>query len=85
MKYRLLVYVCIIAFTAITAHCYAAPVPATPTAYKGILDLQDWDFRTQGIIELNGQWEFYWNQLLAAEDFNNTISPRKKGYLHVPD
>ncbi len=27
---------------------------------NGILDLREWDFHTQGIIELNGDWNFIW-------------------------
>jgi len=31
---------------------------------KGILDLRDYDFLTSGPVELEGEFEFYWNQLL---------------------
>jgi len=31
---------------------------------KGILDLRDYDFLTSGPVELEGEFEFYWNQML---------------------
>ncbi|MDF2938666.1 MAG: putative regulator of cell autolysis, partial [Paenibacillaceae bacterium] len=31
---------------------------------NGILDLTAWDFYSGQVIPLDGQWEFYWNQLL---------------------
>ncbi|MCB1200744.1 MAG: hypothetical protein KDK41_08870 [Leptospiraceae bacterium] len=42
-----------------------------PVATKGVIDLrglgesaEPWDFVKDGSIELNGEWEFYWQQLL---------------------
>ncbi|WP_042333457.1 hybrid sensor histidine kinase/response regulator [Desulfosporosinus meridiei] len=31
---------------------------------QGVLDLRDWDVTSDQVVPLNGQWEFYWNQLL---------------------
>lgn len=31
-----------------------------PRAENGILDLTDWDFEQDGVLPLNGQWEFVW-------------------------
>lgn len=31
-----------------------------PRAENGILDLTDWDFERDGVLPLNGQWEFVW-------------------------
>ncbi|KPU44502.1 aerobic respiration control sensor protein ArcB [Oxobacter pfennigii] len=30
----------------------------------GLLDLTDWDFTSDQVVPLDGQWEFYWNRLL---------------------
>lgn len=46
---------------------------SAPTAQGGILDLQDWNWRVQGNIDLNGEWEFYWNTL-QTEFVNTTAS-----------
>ena len=31
---------------------------------QGTLDLRDWDVASNQVVPLDGQWEFYWNQLL---------------------
>lgn len=48
-----------------------------PTAFKGVLDLRDWNLQEQGNVKLSGEWEFYWNKLYTPEDFVNTV--------HMPD
>jgi two-component system sensor histidine kinase ChiS len=40
-----------------------------PVAVKGVLDLRNWDFEKDGMIKLNGSWEFYDNQLNIPSDF----------------
>lgn len=48
---------------------------------KGELDLQNWSPQQNPIIELNGEWEFYPNQLLTLQDFKKHQIPL---YLKVP-
>lgn len=51
--------------------------------YKGRFDLINWDFYKQGIVELNGEWEFYWKQLLQPSDFSgNNLKPST--YIQLP-
>ncbi len=38
-----------------------------PAASKGVLDASEWDFQSQGIIRLDGEWEFYWQRLLEPD------------------
>ena len=59
---------------------------ASPPAKQGIVDLRTWDFNKNGIIKLNGEWEFYGGKLLAPEDFNAATKTRLKrpGYIKVP-
>ena len=47
------------------------------------MDLSSWNWEENGIVDLNGEWEFYWGQLLEPDDFktNNTIKPE---YMNVP-
>ena len=47
------------------------PVSAedAPRAVDGILDLSDWDFVTQGAVEMRGEFEFHWQQHLEVQDF----------------
>lgn len=61
-------------------------IPKEPKAEKGVLDLRGWDFAQDGPVQLNGEWEFYWNRLLTWNDFReNGTGIRPKGYLNVPD
>jgi signal transduction histidine kinase len=55
----------------------AAISPAQPIVKKGIIDLGNRELINNRIITLNGDWEFYWNQLLTPNDFtgDRIISP----------
>jgi len=72
-------------FTLITylAGCSTVFSPDHPKAEKGILDLTQWQFDKDGVIKLDGQWEFYWNQLLEPHQLEDTSIP-KTGYIDVP-
>ncbi len=57
-----------------------------PVASKGVLDLREWDFAKDGPIDLKGEWEFYWKQLLASSDLASA-RPRPalaKSYIQAP-
>ena len=52
-------------------------------AYKGVLDLTNFDFSKNKTVQLSGEWEFYWHKLLTPDDFN----PKKiiaDAYVLVP-
>ncbi|WP_315069501.1 diguanylate cyclase [uncultured Clostridium sp.] len=51
-------------------------------AINGNMYLDKYDFERQGIINLDGQWEVYNNELLTPEDLKN-ITPDQ--YLTIPD
>jgi len=44
-----------------------------PEAQNGVLDLRDWDFCTEGTTKLNGDWQFYWNELLSPSDLDSGL------------
>lgn len=44
---------------------------AQPTAQNGFLDLSNFDFQENEFIALNGEWEFYWNELLNETELKN--------------
>ncbi len=52
-----------------------------PEASKGILDLSDWNLKKDNPVELKGEWEFYWQQLLFEKDFLNSDLPKKTGNM----
>ncbi len=56
-----------------------------PLAENGVLDLRQWDFQKDGVIPLNGQWTFYWQELLEPSDFEKEEEPPGFiGMLTVP-
>ena len=63
--------------------CSAVFSPDQPKAEKGILDLTQWQFEENGVIKLDGQWEFYWNQLLEPHQLKDAGIPMT-GYIDVP-
>lgn len=58
------------------------PGKESPKVVQGVLDLKQWNFQTDGNISLDGDWEFYWNELLSDSNPNGqTSSP---SYIKVP-
>jgi signal transduction histidine kinase len=53
-------------------------------AKKGVLDLRTWKWNKNGIVNLNGEWEFYWKSLYTPSSFDSAkIEPA--AYSKVPD
>lgn len=57
---------------------------AVPTAQDGVVNLQNWDLDHDGMIKLNGEWEFYWKQLLHPTDFKENGTRGSVEFLKVP-
>ncbi len=55
-----------------------------PLAEEGVLDLSTWDFESDGLVGLDGQWEFFWEQLLTPRDFLAGQNPKISGYINAP-
>lgn len=63
---------------------YAADVYNEETvAINGVIDLSKWDFCENGSLPLNGQWEYYWKQLLYPADFAQKVTNGKE-YVYLP-
>jgi len=56
----------------------------TFTAKKGVLDLRNLEKKDKFIVNLNGEWEFYWNQMLYPNDFKKSIKHEPDIFGHVP-
>lgn len=54
-----------------------------PVIEDGFLDISSWNFEKDGPVDLNGQWEFYWEKLLTPSDFESNDSLRAE-YINVP-
>ncbi|MCB1158469.1 MAG: response regulator, partial [Leptospiraceae bacterium] len=49
--------------------CHKTNSPKSfPKTINGILHLEHWDFAKDGTVNLDGEWEFYWNKLLKPKD-----------------
>ncbi len=57
---------------------------SSPKAQNGLLDLSGWDFQRDGNINLNGEWEWYWQQLLDPSDFSVVPPPQPTGLATLP-
>lgn len=53
-------------------------------AVKGVIDLSNWNMDETKILSLDGEWEFYWNQLLTPKDFQLQVQPSDKNFMQVP-
>ncbi len=61
------------------------PYKKMDTAQNGTIDLTGWNFQENGIIKLNGEWEFYWNQLLDDEGISKLEPSVQHAYFSVPN
>lgn len=47
-----------------------------PAVHNGILDFSKWNLDKDGIVDLSGEWDFYWNTFLTYDDLkSNRPSP----------
>jgi len=89
LRTRLAIFAVIILFIALIGLTYSqsdsASRKAIPEAEQGQLDASQWSFSEDGILKLNGEWAFYWGQLLAPEAFSSGTAPRPSGFFAAPD
>ena len=55
-----------------------------PKAVKGVVDLTGWNFETDGIADLSGEYAFYWRQHLSPTDFAAAKVPQPTRFMPVP-
>ncbi len=55
-----------------------------PKATQGILDLRNWNWEQQGVVSLDGEWEWYWQQLYPSSVFATSDCPKPTAYIPVP-
>lgn len=75
----------LITTVAVTSCGYAREKTVVPTAQEGVLDLTDWNFSKRGTIDLNGEWEFYWQKLLTPSDFIGNAALEPNAYATIPN
>ena len=57
---------------------------AEPRARHGVIDLSVVDLLNSDPVRLDGEWEFYWKQLLTPDDFRGVNPPVASVYLAFP-
>ena len=84
MKRFVLITACIVLICAASLYFISMPnsVSDAPAA-GGVLDLTGENF-TDAIYTLDGEWEFYYGQLLTPDDFNSPLSTVNSGLINVP-
>lgn len=79
-KELLLIAITIVAVILLSSCSFKAS-QNSPIIKKGILNSSSWDFNKDGNIQLDGQWEFYWEKFLNYNDF---ICQKPDFYSNVP-
>ena len=67
--------------------CNSKPSKPIPKAKNGVLDLQTnnpWNFKKDGIIKLDGEWDFFWLRLIHPKDFLSENKPVRSTTIEVP-
>lgn len=83
-RFRIIHIVIIICLLFVSGCVAKSTETIQPLSKKGILDLRNWDFEKDGIVSLNGEWEFFWNHLLKPEYFASKTIPPLTGYFDFP-
>jgi len=68
-KLKKSVVLIIILLIVLSAGCAQKPTSEIRIE-QGTINLEHWDFESQGTIQLDGDWEFYLLELLNPNDFN---------------
>jgi two-component system sensor histidine kinase ChiS len=62
----------------------AANARKNPDIQKGVLDLSGRNWQKDGLAELTGEWEFYWNKFYPPSFFTQSNASYSKNYKYVP-
>lgn len=73
------------ALVLISSSGWAAPrAGSAPVARQGVMDLRSWDFARDGLVQLDGEWEFFWSRLLSGAEKEPDGGFKPDGYLRIP-
>lgn len=83
IPYIIIVLVLILCFASFLA--YKNSGSEMLRAEDGVLNLTGWDIEQDGSVELDGQWEFYWEEFVPYEDLDSPEVLKKRIFVNVPD
>ena len=55
-----------------------------PVAKKGVIDLRSCDFDASGPVPMDGEWAFYWGDLVDEGNFFSVVDSEPDYYVEVP-
>ena len=55
-----------------------------PKVVDGVIDLSDWDFEKDGPVSLEGDWHFWWEELLTPEELMAPNAPEPHALYPMP-
>ena len=64
--------------------CSRSQGTEAPLARQGIIDVAGWNFDKQGLVSLNGEYEFYWQKLLDPKDTLSYAETAQPGFAELP-
>ncbi|MFA9423270.1 MAG: histidine kinase [Sedimentibacter sp.] len=82
LNFRIIIIVLILAFMVFAIAMMLAP--RSSIAHNGKITLSSEDFRQNETVSLDGDWEFYWDQLLTPADFTRDKLPHMDSLMKVP-
>ncbi|MDA3810030.1 MAG: adenylate/guanylate cyclase domain-containing protein [Spirochaetaceae bacterium] len=54
------------------------------TAIDGTINLNSYPLEQMGTLNLDGYWEFYWNEFLYHDDFSNNLQRKNRELINIP-
>lgn len=81
---RIHVVVCLLAFLLLLCTGVQAREGLSVSAVKGVIQLAPGQLQAGSIISLDGEWEFYWEQLLDPQDLHSFTPISQPTYAQVP-
>ncbi len=82
--FKKIVFIVIFSFFLYPGFVASGSVKTPPLAQKGVLDLREWDFETDGIVALSGEWSFFWNDFLDPRNYEKDKISALTGYYDFP-
>jgi len=84
---RLFIYFVSLSILIVVVMCsllFVVKPQTTLFAKTGVMDIRDHDFKSDGCIELLGEWAFHWNQAVNEETYNSIVDQTPDLYAPVP-
>ena len=55
-----------------------------PKAIAGEINLKNWNFEEKKFLDLDGEWEFYWQEFPEIQDGKLVLNEKNKRYINLP-